>query len=215
MGVPKEDFSFTDAQFAHLEEVGLVKFSVEQRLALTTLAQSWIYDLQMRRSARPKQFRRILDKLEGSLSQAREACRLNDKVGTIERHLLHWAMEAPVEGAMTFPVAVMALENQIDTVLVTVRDLLKHLPDDPGQQRPFNDERRIIDLASIFEEAGGKAVAYWDEAKTGGMAETSFRLFARQFYSLLPADDKRDLGGLDDALRDALATRRKQRRAVL
>jgi hypothetical protein len=115
---------------------------------------------------------------------------------------------------VAFPVAVMALENQLDTVLGTVRDLLKHLPEDPGQQRPFDDERRIIRLADIFEEAGGKAVAYWDEAKTGGMAETPFRLFALQFYRLLPADDKRDLGGLDDALRHALATRREQRRAL-
>src|SRR5262245_10445628 len=75
MGVPNEDFSFTEDQFTQLEEVALFKFSVEQRLALTALAQSWIYDLQARRTARPKQFRSILDKLEQSLSQAREVCR--------------------------------------------------------------------------------------------------------------------------------------------
>ena len=43
------------------------------------------------------------------------------------------------------------------------------------------------------------------------MTETPFLKFARNFYSLLPADDKRDPGGFDDALRDALATRRAQR----
>jgi hypothetical protein len=38
--------------------------------------------------------------------------------------------------------------------------LEQYLPDDPGRQRPFNDERRIIFLADVFEDAGGKAVVY-------------------------------------------------------
>ena len=89
------------------------------------------------------------------------------------------------------------------------------LPPDPGRQRPFDDERRLIFLADIFEEAGGKAVAYASEhVETGSMADTPFRNFAQLFYSLLPANDKRTCGGLDDALRDALATRRAQRAAL-
>jgi hypothetical protein len=47
------------------------------------------------------------------------------------------------------------------------------------------------------------------------MADTPFRRFANQFYAMLAADDKRDPGGLDKALRLALNTRRMQRRASL
>jgi hypothetical protein len=212
VGVPSEDFKLSDLQYENLEIAGGVKLSEHLRARLLTLAIFWIDDLRLRRTARPKQFRDRLDKMIEALSQAEGACRLNDNVGSLERHLLHWAMEAPVPGAAMFPANVGALELQIQTVLQTAVALRQCLPRDPGRQRPFEDERRIIFLADIFEEAGGKAVAYASEyAKTGSMADTSFRRFAHQFYSLLPADDKRDPGGLDDALRDALATRRAHR----
>jgi hypothetical protein len=70
------------------------------------------------------------------------------------------------------------------------------LPEDPGRQRPFDDERRIVHLANIFEDAGGKAVAYaGGYYEEGNMTDTPFRRFERA------------PGGLDDALRDALAVR--------
>jgi hypothetical protein len=50
-------------------------------------------------------------------------------------------------------------------------------------------------------------------SETGSMADTPFRSFAHRFYTMLPADDKRDPGGLDKALRLALKARRMQRRA--
>ncbi len=113
-----------------------------------------------------------------------------------------------------FPANLAALERQIQIVRETAVALQLCLPPDPGRQRPFDDERRIIGLADIFEEAGGRAVAYASAyVETGSMADTPFRTFAQQFYSLLPANDKRDRGGLDDALRDALAARRAQRAA--
>jgi hypothetical protein len=206
IGVPNEDFAFTDNQIAGLEEVGQVKLSEKQKVELVTLAQFWIDDLRLRSSARPKQFRDPLEKLKNTLSEAREACRLNDVVGSVERHLLHWAMETP--GAEMFPGNVMELERQIDIVLETVDVLLRRLPDDRGRKRPFDDERRIMCLADIFEKAGGHAIAYWAEAETSSMANTPFRIFAQQFYALLRADNKRDPGGLDNALRRALAARR-------
>jgi hypothetical protein len=210
--VPNEEFKFTDSQFDQLAKMGQVKFSEKHRITLETLAQFWIDDLRVRATARPKQFEDVLETMRTTLSQAREACRLNDTVGSIGRHLLHWAMEAPVQGAATFAVAVMALEHQIDVVLGTVGELLQYLPEDEGRTRPFGDERRIIFLADIYEEAGGKATVYWRDIESG-MADTPFRRFAQQFYSLLPAVDKREPGGLVRALRVALAARREQRRA--
>jgi hypothetical protein len=130
----------------------------------------------------------------------------------LDKGLPCFPCHAPVKDAVVFPTALAALELQLQTVRETVLGLIQCLPPDPGRQRPFDDERRIIFLADIFVEAGGKAVAYaggYHEEES--MADTPFRRFAQQFYSLLPAEDKRDPGGLDDALRDALAVRRAQR----
>jgi hypothetical protein len=214
IGVPAEEFELTKDQVLELEKEGQIKLSEKCRTDLVTLGRFWIEDLLLRRSARPKQFYAILDKLEEVLVKAQLACQLNERPGSLERHLLHWAMAAPVPGALAFPTNVAALERQIEIVLETVSALKQCLPEDPGRQRPFDDERRIIYLADVFERAGGKAVAYASGyAKTGSMADTPFRRFAHKFYWLLPAEDKRDRGGLDDALRDALSTRRAQRRS--
>jgi hypothetical protein len=209
-----EDFKIDDAQFARLEEAGNVKLSDQQRTSLITLGIFWIDDLRLRRTARPKQFSECFDKMIAAFSHAEEACRLNEKVGSLERHLLHWAMETPVKGANAFPITLAALEPQIKAVRETVVALKNSLPLDPGRQRPFDDERRIISLADIFEAAGGNPTAYLSEySETGSMADTPFRSFAHRFYTMLPADDKRDPGGLDKALRLALKARRMQRRA--
>lgn len=214
LSVPDADFQFTDAQISRLEEAGQIVLSENQRADLVTLAEFWLQDLRLRRSARPKQFRIPLEKLVTVLSRAREACGWNDKVGSLERHLLHWAMEAPVPGAAVFPAALAALQHQVEIVLETAVALQQCLPPDPGRQRPFDDERRFARLADIYENAGGKAVAYASDYKQNqelnSMADTPFRKFVHQFYSMLPAEDKRNPGGLDDPLRDALAARRAQ-----
>ena len=130
----------------------------------------------------------------------------------LKYHLVHWAMETPAKDAKVFPVALAALQTHLKTVRATLVALKSCLPPDPGRQRPFDDERRMIILADIFEEGGGKSVVYaGGYYQKGNIADTPFRRFAQLFYSLLPADDKREPGGLDDALRDALAVRRVQR----
>ena len=213
-GVPREDFIIDDAQFAPLEEVGDVKLSDQQRTRLITLGNFWIDDLRLRRTARPKQFSECFDKMIMAFTHAEEACRLNEEVGSLERHILHWAMEAPVKDANAFPITLAALELQLKTAREIAVALRKSLPPDPGRQRPFDDERRIIFLADIFEAAGGNPTAYLSEhSETGSMADTPFRRFAQRFYAMLAADDKRDPGGLDKALRLALNARRLQRRA--
>jgi hypothetical protein len=179
--------------------------------AFITLAIFWIDDLRLRRTARPKQFRECFEKMEKVFLAAEEACRWNHG---LEYHLVHWAMQAPVEDALGFPVTLAALEHQLQTVRGTVVALKHCLPRDPGRQRPFDDARRIMFLADIFEKAGGKAAAYLSaHVETGNMAETPFRSFAQRFYSLLPAEDKRDPGGLDEALRLALIAKRAKRSA--
>jgi hypothetical protein len=126
--------------------------------------------------------------------------------------MVHWAMETPVKEADGFPIELAALEQNLRTMRERLAALEQYLLDDPGRQRPFSDERRIIFLADVFEDAGGKAVVYaggYHNAES--TADTAFRRFAQQFYAFLPAADKREPGGLDDALRDALATRRSKR----
>jgi hypothetical protein len=209
--VPK-DFKFTDAQFSDLEREGRIKFSEKQKADLLTLTDFWIGDLRLRRTAWPEEFRRCFEKMERAFQKAAEACRLNEEVGSLERHLLHWAMETPIKNASAFPVTLAALEQQLQTVREGIVALKQCLPPDPGRQRPFDDERRIIFLAEIFEAAGGKAAAYQTAyAETGSMADTPFRRFAQLFYSLLPSDvDKRDSGGLDEALRQGVMARRSK-----
>ena len=208
--VPAEEFKITDAQFDELQHAGAITLSEIQRTKLVTLALFWINDLRMRLSARPKQFRDCFDKMETAFLRAEAACRWD---GGLNYHLVHWAKAQPVKEAEVFPVALAALENHLTTVRETVTALKHRLPPDPGRQRPFDDERRIIFLADIFQEAGGKPTAYLSEyAEAGSMADTPFRNFAQYFYLLLPADDKRDSGGLDKALRLALKARRAQRR---
>jgi hypothetical protein len=209
--VPGGDFKFTDSQFEQLERAGDVTLSQHLREELLTLADAWIHDLRLRLTPRPKQFWSCLDKMDKAFLQAEKACFWDHG---LEYHLVHWAMETTVEDAKGFPVALAALEHQLQTVRNTVIRLIACLPEDPGRQRPFDDERRIIFLADIFERAGGKAVAYASSYyEEGSIANTSFRKFAQRFYLMLPAEDKRDPGGMDQALRDALAERREQRRA--
>jgi hypothetical protein len=216
MRVPGGDFKFTDSQFEQLERAGDVTLSQHLREELLTLADAWRHDLRLRLTPRPKQFRSCLDKMDKAFLQAEKACFWDHG---LEYHLVHWAMETTVEDAKGFPVALAALEQQLQTVRKTVVALMGCLPEDPGRQRPFDDQHRMIFLADIFERAGGTALAYLSaHVETAGkadtvMADTAFRNFAQQFYSLLLAEDKRDPGGLDEALRIALIARRAQRSA--
>lgn len=208
--VPSEEFQITDSQFAALEEAGGVTFLEKQRVDLLTLAIFWIDDLRLRKTARPKLFRECLEQIEKAFLQAEQASQWDQGV---MYHLVHWAMGTSVKGAQAFPVTLAGLEHQLQGLRETVIALKQFLPSDPGRQRPFDDERRLIYLADLFEAAGGKATAYLTAyAETGNVADTPFRNFAQLFYSLLPDDNgKRDRGGLDEALRRAVMARRAQR----
>jgi len=202
--VPREHFAFSEAQYAELEHAGGVSLSSEQRSRLLTLAIFWIDDLRIRLSPRPKAFRECLEKMITTLSSAEEASRWDDP---LKRHLLHWAMATDVEGAEALPGRLYGLEDNLKSAREFFATLIQKLPRDPGRQRPFNDERRMLALADIFEAVGGKAAIYSSAYEEGGIADTPFRRFAQLFYSLLPGEDKRDPGGLDEALRLAILAR--------
>jgi hypothetical protein len=202
--VPRENFTFSEAQYAELQEAGGVSLSSEQRSRLLTLAIFWIDDLRIRLSPRPKVFRECLEKIITTLSSAEEASRWNDP---LKRHILHWAMSTDVKDAYALPGRLYGLEDNLKSAREFLATLIQKLPRDPGRQRPFNDERRMLALADIFEAAGGKAAIYYRAYGEGGIADTPFRRFAQHFYYLLPAEDKRDPGGLDEALRLAILTR--------
>jgi hypothetical protein len=206
---PYYGFTIADAQFSELERLGDVQFSDEQKRKLLTLADTWISDLSLRRSARPKDFRMALDEMEAAFLEAEAACEWDQG---LKYHLVHWAMETSIEDAKVFPAALAALQMHLRKFREKLVALKNCVPPDPGRARPFDDERRMIFLADIFEDAGGKAVVYaGGYYQRGSTADTPFRRFAQLFYSLLPAEDKREPGGLDDALRDALAVRRAER----
>jgi hypothetical protein len=217
MTVPKDDFRLTDAQVLELQRVGEVPLSDSVRRRLDTLASFWLSDLWARQSARPKEFRKRLDEIGRALTDALRAVSLSDigpnpsaRVSPVDRHLLHWAIEAPVSGASRFDFDLLALISQISSVLAVVTALKECLPADSGRSRRYGDEGRIKSLADIFEEAGGVATAYASEDASTGFADTPFRRFAQRFYSFLPADHKRATGGLDNELRKVLPGRRSR-----
>jgi hypothetical protein len=149
ISVPNEDFKLADFQFDELEKAGEVRLLEKQRKDLQTLAIFWNDDLRLRRSARPKQFRERLEKMEKVFAQAEDASRWDRAP---EYHLVHWAMQQPAHNAEGFPVVLAALENQLQAVRATVAALLQCLPSDPGRQRPFDDEKRR-------REHGGYAIS--------------------------------------------------------
>jgi hypothetical protein len=214
------NFVLTDAQVVELQRVGGVTISPRVRRRLDTLGSIWLSDLLERQSARPAEFRKRLDEISQALTEAKKAIRLSDlidvgsdqpaPVSALDRHLLLWAVEAPVLRASSFYDDLLTLADQLSSVIGVVSALKKCLPADPGRPRPYGDERRLMSLADVFEEAGGVATAYASEAAPGGVANTRFRRFAQQFYSLLPADQKRTRAGLDDELRRALRGRRRR-----
>lgn len=204
MSVPEANFKFTDVHFADLERAGDVTLSEKQRVSLCTLADFWIGDLRARRTARPKAFRKCLEDVIGASLRLERVCQWD---GQPMYHLVHWAMETNLDGAQSFLGILASAEQEAKRAREMAEALKKCLPPDPGRQRPFDDERRMFALADAFEAAGGKAAIYSSDYEEGGIADTPFRRFAQLFYSFLPADDKREPGGLDEAFRLAMLNR--------
>jgi len=202
------EFELSDADFAQLQVAGGITLPPELRQQLSDLAHLWVMHLRGLQSPRPKQFRRRLKLIGNSLDKAYGALDLNrENASTWERHLFNWARNTNVDGAATFFEDTSELLVRIRRMTEVIASLKQVLPEDEGRRRPYEDQRLFITLANIFELAGGAAVAYWSEYPSG-MADKPFRRFAQLFYRMLPIEPKRTPAGVDEALRDAIRSRR-------
>jgi hypothetical protein len=202
------EFEISDADFAELQLAGEITLPPELRRRLSDLAHLWVMHLRGLQSPRPKQFRTRLKLIENSLEKAYGALDLNgEDASTWERHLFNWARNTNVEGATTFFEDTHELLVRMRRMTEVIARLERILPGDEGRRRPYDDEPLFITLANIFELAGGTAAAYWTEYPSG-MADTPFRRFGQLFYKMLPIEPKRTPAGVDEALRDAIRSRR-------
>jgi hypothetical protein len=204
------EFQLSDGNFAELERVGEIALSAELRRRLDDIGHSWTTRLRELQSPRPKQFRKRLKLIEDTLERAYRALDLNREGSSIwEYHLFNWARNTGVEGAVGFFEDTNELLIRMRRMIELSVGLQQALPRDRGSPRPYEDERLFIALADVFERAGGAPVAYWSEHEDPrGMADTPFRRFVQAFYQMLPVQSKRKPAGVDDALRDAMRSRR-------
>jgi hypothetical protein len=204
------EFQLSDANLAELQRVGEITLSAELRQRLGDLAQAWVTLLRERQSPRPKRFRKRLKLIGDRLEKAHTALDLNREGASIwEYHLFNWARNSRVEGATGFFEDSKELLTRIRRMIELIARLEQALPRDRGTPRPYDDEPLFIALADVFECAGGASVTYWTEhGDRSGMADTPFRRFVQAFYKLLPVQSKRKSVGVDEALRDAMRSRR-------
>jgi hypothetical protein len=202
------EFQISDANFAELQHVGEITLSAELQQRLDDIAHFWAGQLTGLQSPRPKQFRKRLKLIEDRLAKAHRALDLNREGASIwERHLFNWAPNTGVEGATNFFEDTNELLIRMRRMIELSARLDEALPRDGGRRRPYDDERLFIALADVFERAGGAASAYWSEYSIG-IADTPFRRFVQAFYKMLPVQSKRKPAGVDEALRDAMSSRR-------
>jgi hypothetical protein len=64
------EFKMSDLNFADLERIGEISLSAELRQRLYDIAHLWVCNLTGLQSPRPKQFRKRLKQIEGSLEKA-------------------------------------------------------------------------------------------------------------------------------------------------
>lgn len=182
--------------------------TAELRQRLDDLAHFRSGQLTRLQSPRPKQFRKRLKLIEDRLAKAHGALDLNrDGAAIWERHLYNWAANTGVEGANSFFADTSELLARIRRMIEVVVKLDEALPRNGGRRRPYDDQRLFTAMADVFERAGGTASAYWSE-HAGGMADNPFRRFVQVFYKKLPVQSKRTPAGVDEALRDAMSSRR-------
>jgi hypothetical protein len=203
---------FNADDLSKLESSGGVVLSPTVRRDLEALAEAWCLDELIRDSARPKAFSALLNKTIRSLRLVAQAADLNpENAPATQLQLLNWILNSPVEGASVLNDQLQDLIEQITVITKTLDRLKQSLPADSGRARPHHDERRIKQLADIFESAGGKARVYTSQHAGAGMADTPFRRFARIFYNSLPIARPRAPAGFDNALRSAIAARRRKK----
>jgi hypothetical protein len=207
------DVELSQNNFAELERVGRLALDPDLRGRLSDLAHFWVGEQRRLTSPRPKQFRQRLQQIEKTLKDAHAALDLNRESSPMwERHLFNWIRNSGALGAEAFFEDANELLMRMQRMRALAASAQKALPHDAGRSRPYEDERLIVALSTIFEAAGGTAAVYSSEHAASGVADTPFRRFAHTFYRLLPMKPKRSTSGLDQALRLALRSQRRRKR---
>jgi hypothetical protein len=204
---PEDEPKLTDGQFADLEKAGRISLTSEARRYLNNIAISWAARDRARHSPRPREFRARLRSIRSNLEKAHAEADLNREGATpFDRHLLHWLLERSDTRGLLVQFA------DLEHLIQSLRAAEELLPPDTGAARPMDDHRFIRYLADQFEACGKKARAYLSSHSDEGYAKTPFRQFVHRFYRLLPLKTRRTQRGLDEAIRQALAERRRAKR---
>jgi hypothetical protein len=127
----------------------------------------------------------------------------------LDRHLLHWLLNASFDGAKEMLAASSAIVGKAEEFLGLLSAVEQNLPVDEGRSRPKDDDRFIIHLANQFEASGGRATASRTAYTESGYRETVFRKFVHEFYKTIPIKSRRTDGGLDEAIVHALSYRHR------
>jgi hypothetical protein len=197
----------TDAQLDAAAAAGQISLSPDSRRSLNNIAESWTTHDEALHSPRPHEFRARLESIRRLLEKARSKADLNHNgASRLERQLFHWLLELP--GGPDGLSQLAALNSAIQFL----REAEQSLPPDSGRARPMDDHRFIRYLADQFQANGSKVAAYRSSHNVEGYARTPFRQFVHKFYSYLPLKTRRTRSGLDEAIRQALRGRRRQKK---
>lgn len=205
--LPEDEPRLTEEQFAGLEKAGRISLTPEARRRSNTIVASWAAHDRARHSPRPAKFRAHLRSIRLNLEKANAEADLNrEGATTFERHLLNWLLQRSETRELLLKFA------DLEHLIGSLRKAEELLPADSGAARPMDDYRFIQYLADQFEACGGKARAYLSSHSDEDYAKTPFRQFVHQFYRLVPLRTRRTQRGLDEAIRQALAQRRRTQR---
>src|SRR5215204_7050964 len=206
-------FHMGPKQFESLEAQGNVVLTTALRKELANLGSGWTANEVARASARPKQFRRLIRANKNRLKAVFPALDLNpDNASPLQRHFVSW-LGNHREGSAAADLwgNAAGLIEPVEKLIRNYEDIETSLPADRGSTRRHDDTRYILQLAAIFERAGGSAKAYYNAYTNDGLGDTKFRRFSRAFYAMLPGKGKRKLRGFDTAVVLALRPRKKSR----
>jgi hypothetical protein len=207
---PADDPELSDADTDHLEALVGHIFTPAVRASLKSIAAGWVSHDRMLQSSRPKEFRKRLQTMRKALERVIEALDLHrTDAPVLDRHLLHWLLNASFDGAKEMLAASSAIGGKAEEFLGLLSALEQNLPVDEGRRRPKDDDRFIIHLANQFEASGGRATASRTEYTESGYRETAFRKFVHEFYKMIPIRSRRTDGGLDEAIAHALSYRHR------
>src|SRR5262245_11079898 len=94
------EIHFDDDLFSSLESSGGVALLPQHRHSLEALGRGWCLDELVRQSARPNEFRALLQKAIRSLTQAAQKADLNPpNASAVQLQFVNWVINSPVEGA--------------------------------------------------------------------------------------------------------------------